>query len=1167
MAASTQFVRSDSPTNMTFRDTNFDPFLSAPYDPEEAFESSAIRLTPVNGGDSSKGATSPSPLNQGDYGSTNGDGNTASFSDFLSPVDDFSSNLSSNNSPGADYLVEPFHMDTNSDSHSWQSPPHYGDTISPQATLHTPNLVTPSHTNNPSPSPNPKNHSGYNVHPSQPLTLITTPPDDTLRVDAPDSAMARSPIVKVESVSRGDSPDRLSFYSRGRSAVHLSPGDQSSESGDEGRENRFLNTAPSVPRSQDGSWVPNAATGQAGLDPQSRGDVMVPSPNEMDLRRHLDERNIDIRIWSESVSAANSDAGEVSPYRGRKGHVGSRRRAKSAGDPSLREDYFSFSKDASIPGPGMLVHVSSDDGETDYGSDAGGSISESLVDGDQPDGSSSPKQQVLDEPVSPSQFRGSPWDDPRSGTPDNTTRGQPSTSSQAMMEFQRRDKELDNISRVATWGTRPLSQADIDSVIGDGGAFGALTINEKRKKHERQRSLRKLLQIKTPNNLKRQFSDLSSKLPSSDSANNRGDEVKNSPQRKDSFPHISLRRSSRSPSLSTGGAVLAITNQMAAIGGKDTMKVASPNSSTSPSWSSFKRGRSRSDVPRNAGPGLMELIRTHGGPPVANIATSPQLVSHRDAAPTPSTSKQVAGDDDDDDEDMLDEKALVMEFPVQSRLPVPTLEGFKTQITQLNPRLQPALVERFANEQLRRYRNLVECKQAHAKAASNNSCPSGGYCFAQGGEAKLLAPRVNPQDADAAHTQFHIPGHGETPDDPQALGEGAVTAAQFPPGVLLPPVARLPAEFECPICFQVKKFQKPSDWTKHVHEDIQPFTCTFPDCPDPKSFKRKADWVRHESERHRHLEWWTCTHADCTHKCYRKDNFVQHLVREHKMPEPKVKKTKTKNAANKSPGGPGSQEESNREREIERLWNLVESCRHDTTKGPREEPCRFCGNVCSSWKKLTVHLAKHMEQIAMPVLGLVGERDPCHHPGGSRAGAEPVMHETRSFAPRLEGVQPGPDVSIHLTQTQYNHTSSNNTEGGGLTAPFNPTYAPQLTTMPDGIISEEPESMEVFDGISYGGAPAGLHLAVPGDQSRFMPVHQNSVTYPPAGPRLKVSNPDLSVYQDAYSYVMPSTEMPAATYDTQGSMYIPSATSSYPYAHPMGQSMSYDPSQGYRGQN
>ncbi len=171
----------------------------------------------------------------------------------------------------------------------------------------------------------------------------------------------------------------------------------------------------------------------------------------------------------------------------------------------------------------------------------------------------------------------------------------------------------------------------------------------------------------------------------------------------------------------------------------------------------------------------------------------------------------------------------------------------------------------------------------------------------------------------------------------------------------MPPTRNLPAEFECQLCFKAKKFQKPSDWTKHVHEDVQPFTCTYDKCKEPKSFKRKADWVRHENERHRHLEWWICQVDDCRHPCYRKDNFLQHLVREHKLPEPKQK---TKAAIKKA-------------RLTEPAWIMLEQCHHETQNRPQDEPCKFCGKTFPTWKKLTVHLAKHMEHISLPILGLV----------------------------------------------------------------------------------------------------------------------------------------------------------------------------------------------------
>ncbi|ORX95303.1 hypothetical protein BCR34DRAFT_199602, partial [Clohesyomyces aquaticus] len=244
---------------------------------------------------------------------------------------------------------------------------------------------------------------------------------------------------------------------------------------------------------------------------------------------------------------------------------------------------------------------------------------------------------------------------------------------------------------------------------------------------------------------------------------------------------------------------------------------------------------------------------------------------------------------------------------------------------------------------------------------------SNKFCTALGGESKQLPPRAGNKDSEAPFIGFQITAPGSSDDDGEPPPEGTVVSAQFPSGVPLPPVKRLPAEFECPLCFKVKKFYKPSDWTKHVHEDVQPFTCTFPNCGEPKSFKRKADWVRHENERHRQLENWTCCIADCNHTCYRKDNFVQHLVREHKIAEPRAR---TGRGGNKDASANTDSAQWAKDNPDD-IWKLVENCRRDTTKLPKDEPCRFCGNICNSWKKLTVHLAKHMEQISMPILPLV----------------------------------------------------------------------------------------------------------------------------------------------------------------------------------------------------
>jgi hypothetical protein len=249
-----------------------------------------------------------------------------------------------------------------------------------------------------------------------------------------------------------------------------------------------------------------------------------------------------------------------------------------------------------------------------------------------------------------------------------------------------------------------------------------------------------------------------------------------------------------------------------------------------------------------------------------------------------------AADDEDDEQE-----GITMDLKVRTDPIIPNQEGFRTHARQLNPRLADFMVERVVQEQIRRYKRLLEFRVKHINVVQNKACASGNFCIELGGEAKQLPPKAGNKDPDAPFIGFQITAPGEEEDNGELPPEGTVVAAQFPSGVPLPPVKRLPAEFECPLCFKVKKFYKPSDWTKHVHEDVQPFTCTFPNCQEPKSFKRKADWVRHENERHRQLENWTCNIADCNHTCFRKDNFVQHLVREHKIAEPKQRTGRASN--------------------------------------------------------------------------------------------------------------------------------------------------------------------------------------------------------------------------------------------------------------------------------
>ncbi|OQD77451.1 hypothetical protein PENDEC_c002G01225 [Penicillium decumbens] len=320
------------------------------------------------------------------------------------------------------------------------------------------------------------------------------------------------------------------------------------------------------------------------------------------------------------------------------------------------------------------------------------------------------------------------------------------------------------------------------------------------------------------------------------------------------------------------------------------------------------------------------------------------------------TDTEGANGDDNEICSLVEDPGLAMDFLAVSPFTDPTLEGFEKQILQLFPRLEPALIHRFASAQLRRYNILLNFQRNHLDVVINGSCRSGEYCFALGGGASSLQL---PNDPGGSSQGMDVSRNFDRLSD---MGETTAPVAEFPPGVPLPPVSRFPSQFECPICFQVKKFKKPSHWLKHVQDDLQPFTCTFPDCSEHKLFKRKADWVRHETERHRQLEWWACLYPDCSKKCFfRKDNFVQHLVREHKMPEPKVKKTSDSSSERHS--------EAQRELDVDRLWEIVKQCRQEI-KQTSQESCRFCGNIFDNWKKLAVHMSKHLENLAMPLLGL-----------------------------------------------------------------------------------------------------------------------------------------------------------------------------------------------------
>ncbi|KAJ5554454.1 Zinc finger C2H2 [Penicillium frequentans] len=1125
-----------------------DPYLSVSSDQEELeFQAFALRLTPVGG---SPNHASPSPIGENDALSA---GPTIQTNYWPAGND----NPSSCASPDSGGFLDPSNIELNGPNWQDQRSYHVG-TTAPVAQEQWPSAVAevpPQQWLNADPTiPSPlsiQDQATAHKHAPNQVSLANAdqrygPAELTVTTEyVPGNGLVsastirgrsplRSPIgITVESVSRGDSPvaGNLGHSRRpSRSSMHLSPGGMSSDSEDDGHvddDHRSVSSL-SVARTNDGKWIRSPTTGHGGLAPSSRGVEYVQSPNDLKGQRERDQKNQHITLWL-SAASTGSDGDQPPTPPPQRRHTRNRLRARSTGDkPLQQEDYFSLKSHGSnmTPGPGVLVHES--EGSDDDGDDVSSVKSDASASGSPPADVNEPGRYDSFTPecyaslgsTGPTEsFCLHPWQDCSRDSTQRKEAMQPGSSTAAMIAFEKRAKDIETASLTAT--------VDNNSLFHVRSAFTEMSITAEPKPKESVGTLFQRSFLTATSKLKRQASDFSIANANTNAQPNSSDV----PQRKESHSHrhrlsLSGRQHGRAPSVTN--AFFSMSGQMAAIGGNNAVHAVSPSTDVTLKGNSMKgRGRSRSEVPRPVN-GLMALMTTHGGPPVANFFSSPRTSTegeHVRANDVADVNNMSAKDEDDDEDhmDVADDKGLVMKFPLVSRLPVPTLEGFKQQIMDLNPRLKPALIERFAREQVNRYDRLVRLQRDHAAAVTNRKCKSDNFCFALGGKAEFLEQR-KASTVEAGQTQFLITE--SINGGSYVVTEGSPTPAQFPAGVPIPPVSRLPAKFECSICYDVKKVHKPSDWSKHVQEDLQPFTCSFPDCTEPKSFKRKADWVRHENEKHRQLEWWDCSR--CDHTCYRKDNFVQHLVREHKMPDPKVKK-----------GTGGAEEQSSRDR----LAKLLDECRHETTKTSQSEPCQFCGNILGNWKKLTVHLGKHMEQLAMPVLELAKQSTTTPSPAAP-AGVSSGSAETY---PPLSVPFHGHQNTAGATLPTPQYLTSKTSPPVNASIPYDMSLLDYPSTISGTILSTEPEPIaDTFPGDQYSYiSPLGQATLHPPSAQTHLPHHQNSVTYPP--PYNAIHQPRTP---DVNASVMPSYQLPQSSLYPAQASYPPyqymAPTSSYP---------------------
>lgn len=426
-------------------------------------------------------------------------------------------------------------------------------------------------------------------------------------------------------------------------------------------------------------------------------------------------------------------------------------------------------------------------------------------------------------------------------------RTQPETSAAAMARYEQMFQDTSSVlSRSATWGTRRRSLPSIADIEGitSGSFLKKLSISRERKPSILFKELRGLVRRPSASQLLKRSRGTGEDdgLSEAEPQGRRGSRDTLAPPRRTS----SWTKKQQMPSLNT--ALVSMATGAAAIGTTHA-RTGSISNTTSPKSpfnlqvknSFLRRPRSKSELPKGVSAteesrsNLVEMWKKTGGPPVAQLARSTSLPDRDD-------------EDEDEDDDLNEEGEMRTSGSNIIDDITPNLAGFTQQVLKTNPRLaehNTYLVDRIAHQQVVRYKLLLNNRVKHLQQIGSRNCPAGHMCIAMGGSAVQIDSKGETRAIDPLSSTYEASDEDATPL------EGAITPESFPADIPMPPTTSLPAEFECQLCYQTKKFTKPSDWTKHVHEDVQPFTCTWDRCRDPKIFKRKADWVRHENEGHR----------------------------------------------------------------------------------------------------------------------------------------------------------------------------------------------------------------------------------------------------------------------------------------------------------------------------
>ena len=158
--------------------------------------------------------------------------------------------------------------------------------------------------------------------------------------------------------------------------------------------------------------------------------------------------------------------------------------------------------------------------------------------------------------------------------------------------------------------------------------------------------------------------------------------------------------------------------------------------------------------------------------------------------------------------------------------------------------------------------------------------------------------------------------------------------------------------------------------------------------------------------------------------------MMEHLVREHNFPDPRE-------AAEK--------EVSGTERKEHPTLSRLNMCHRDPIKTPVEEACCFCGMKFVTWRELMEHLARHQEQMFLPLLKMI---DDAPGAAGLPSTYEDSLVEEAALPAYHEPSADLPTSSVTITHQAYSATIHQSDSGYGTIAAGEASIINRRTSFP-----------------------------------------------------------------------------------------------------------------------